>query len=89
MYTILENQIRPDGVVNSIKETRNTFATAISFFYERCSKMSVTELYKKIYITVMDEALNVIDHKEIDTLYKADEDTKVEYVVDGEVVGFH
>lgn len=72
MYTIIENQVRPDGIINSIKETRNSFATAMSFFYDRASKMSVTELYTKVYIIVMDEALNEIERKVIDTLYKAD-----------------
>lgn len=72
MYTIIENQVRPDGIINSIKETRNSFATAMSFFYERASKMSVTELYTKVYIIVMDEALNEIERKELDTLYKAE-----------------
>lgn len=71
MYTIIENQIRPDGIINNIKETRNSFATAMSFYYERASKMSVTELYTKVYLIVLDEHLNpVLPTLEIDTLFK-------------------
>ena len=73
MYTIVENQVRPDGVINQTKETRSTFATGISFFFERCSKMSVTELYTKVYIVLLDDNLNVVEHRDIETLYSAEE----------------
>lgn len=73
MYTIIENQVRPDGIINSTKETRASFATAMSFYYERASKMSVTDLYTKVYLLVLDEHLNpVLPTLEIDTLYKAE-----------------
>lgn len=73
MYTIIENQVRPDGIINNIKENRSSFATAMSFYYDRASKMSVTDLYTKVYLLVLDDQLNpVLPTLEIDTLYKAD-----------------
>lgn len=88
MYFIVENHINPNGTVNTETVARQTFASALSFYHERYSKMVMTELYPKVAIMLCDADLNVVQHDIIDTQYKADEDTKVEYVVDGEVVGF-
>ena len=59
-YYIIEHQTRPDGVVNTSETGRSSFAAGLSFFHERCSKMSVTELYTKVSILMVDEALNEV-----------------------------
>ena len=73
MFTIIENQVRPDGIINQTKETRSTFAAGLSYFYDRCSKMVMTELYTAVHIVLLDDALNVIEHKDIETLYHVEE----------------
>ena len=35
----------------------------MSYFYERCSKMAVTELFDRVAIIICDADLRVIDHK--------------------------
>lgn len=69
MYFVIENQIRPDGMVNTSTTAKATTASALSYFYERCSKMVMTELYPKVSVMLTDEELNVIEHKTIDTQY--------------------
>ena len=73
MFTIIENQVRPDGIINQTKETRASFAAGLSYFFDRASKMCMTELYTKVYIVMLDEHLNVVEHRDIDTLYHAEE----------------
>lgn len=70
MFYILEHQVRPDGVVNTLAEVaRTTFAMAYSYFYDRCSKMSANEQFKSVHIMLVDDKLAVIDHKVIVTSY--------------------
>jgi hypothetical protein len=68
---VIENQIRDDGQINNSVTARQSFASGLSLFYDRCSKMTVTELYPKVAIMLTDEELNVIEHKVIDTQYVA------------------
>lgn len=72
MYYIIENQHRPDGQINNTVTARQTFASALSLYHERISKMVVTDLYTKVSVMLTDEDLNVIEHKVIDTLYQAE-----------------
>ena len=69
-YYIIENQIRDDGVINNIVTVRQTFATGLSYYYDRCSKMVVTELYPKVAIMLADEELNVVQHEIITTQWQ-------------------
>ena len=69
MYYIIENQIKADETVNTTTQGRSTLASALSYYYERCSKMVVTELYPKVAIMLCDAELNVIEHKVIDTQF--------------------
>lgn len=69
MYFIIENQIRPDGQVNTSTTTRSTFASALSYYHERISKMCVTDLYKSVAVMLVDENLEQIKHEVVQTLY--------------------
>lgn len=69
-YIIYEQQTRPDGVINVIPAvTRQSFAYALSYYYDRCSKMVATDLYASVSIMLTDENLNVIKHDTLNTLY--------------------
>jgi hypothetical protein len=74
MYYVIENQIRDDGQINNSMTARQSFASGLSLYYDRCSKMVMTELYPKVAVMLMDEELNVIEHKVITTQYKAPEE---------------
>ena len=64
MYYIYENQKRADGVVNvQPTVTRETIESAMSYFYERCSKMSATDLYEWVVVKICDERLKELDRK--------------------------
>lgn len=69
MYFIIENQTRPDGVVNTSTTSRATFASALSYYHERFSKMIVTDLYTRVALLLTDADLNPIQHDPIDTQY--------------------
>lgn len=71
-YYVIENQIRADSVVNNSMTARQTFASGLSLYYDRCSKMVMTELYPKVAVMLTDEELNVIEHRVIDTQYKGE-----------------
>ena len=70
MYYIIEHQTRPDGVVNTSETARSTFASALSYYHERYSKMVMTDLYTSVSIMLVDDDLNVIQHDTIATQYK-------------------
>lgn len=64
MYYIYENQIKADGTVNSMPTVaRQSIETAMSYFYERCSKMVATDLFVRVAVMITDEDLRVLDHK--------------------------
>lgn len=69
MYYVIENQIRDDGQINNSMTARQSFASGLSLFYDRCSKMVMTELYPKVAVMLVDEELNVIEQKVIETQY--------------------
>lgn len=71
MYFILENQKRADGVVNTTTTGRSTFASALSYYHERYSKMVMNTEYVWVSIMLVDEELNVVEQAKIDTLYEA------------------
>lgn len=70
-YYVIENQIRADGVINNSMTARQSFASGLSLYYDRCSKMVMTELYPKVAVMLVDEELNVIEQKVIETQYQA------------------
>lgn len=69
-YFIIENQKRSDGVINTTTTVRSGFASALSYYHDRYSKMVVTELYTGVSLMLVDEDLNVVEHATIETQYK-------------------
>lgn len=63
MFYIIENQIRPDGIVNTKTEARSNEKLAWSYFYERCGKMSANDQFDAVGIMLTDAYLNCIEHK--------------------------
>lgn len=72
MYYIIEHQIKPNGEVNVSEIARSSFSSALSYYYERCSKMVVTDLFKSVHIMLTDETLSVIKKDDLTTAYVAD-----------------
>lgn len=70
-YFIIEIQNRADGM-NNVQEIvgRNSLATALSYFYDRCSKMAATTLYPSVTIMVIDQNGVIIDNKHLTTAYE-------------------
>lgn len=75
MYYIIENQLRPDGVVNNTTTSRMNYENALSYFYERASKMLVTTLFQVVYLMLVDTELNIIKYEAISTKYDSQTDT--------------
>lgn len=70
MYFIIENQTRPDGVVNTSTTAKATFSSALSYYHERYSKMVMTELYTSVSLLLVNADLDPIQHDTIRTLYE-------------------
>lgn len=70
MYYIIENQIREDGQVNTSTTGRENINSALSYYHERFSKMTMTELYTSVALLLVDENLNTIEHHIVQTMYK-------------------
>ena len=75
-HYVIENQIRADGTVNNTVTARSSFASGLSLYYDRCSKMVVTELYPKVAVMLTDEELNVIEHQVITTQWHPEEEAE-------------
>ena len=71
-YHIIEIQNRTDGI-NNVQpiETRNSLATGLSFFYQRCSTMAATTLYPTVTLMLIDSDGHVIENKHLTTAYVA------------------
>lgn len=69
-YLIIEVQNRADGInnVQSI-ESRNSLATGLSYYYDRCSKMAATTLYPTVTLVLMDTDGNIYENKHLTTAY--------------------
>lgn len=74
-YYIIEIQNRADGIdnVQSIV-ARQSLATGLSYFYDRCSKMAGTTLYPTVTLMLIDSNGNVIENKHIETAYTSEEE---------------
>ena len=72
-YHIIEIQRRPDGInnVQSI-ESRNSLATGLSYYYDRCSKMAATTLYVTVTLILIDSDGTVYENKCLPTAYIAE-----------------
>ena len=69
-YFIIELQNRADGVTNvqSIV-TRQTLASGLSYYYDRCSKMAGTELYPTVTLMLIDNTGKIYENKYLTTAY--------------------
>lgn len=72
MYFVIENQTRPDGIINTTTTSRSTFAAALSLYHERFSKMCVSTDYTSVGLLLCDADLNVVQHDVVETQYKAE-----------------
>ena len=69
-YHIIEIQNRADGVNNVQNiESCNSLATGLSYFYDRCSKMSATTLYPTVTLMLIDSEGTIIENKHLTTAY--------------------
>ena len=74
-YYIIEIQNRDDGIdnVQSIV-ARQSLATGLSYFYDRCSKMAGTTLYPTVTLMLIDSNGKVIENKHLETAYTPEEE---------------
>lgn len=72
-YLIIEVQNRADGV-NNIQpiQARNSLATGLSYYYERCSSMAATTLYPTVTLVLMDTDGVIYENKHLTTAYEAE-----------------
>lgn len=69
-YLIIEVQNRADGVNNVQNiESRNSLATGLSYFYDRCSKMAATTLYPTVSVLLINSEGTVIKNERIKTAW--------------------
>ena len=70
-YFIIEHQRRPDGEINVSEVARSTFASALSYYHERYSKMVVNTEFVSVSIMLVDENLDIIQKDTVQTQYQA------------------
>ena len=75
-YMIIKQENRPDGVTNRTTEGRNSFATAMSLYYDWASKASATELFTSVALTVVDNNAMIIENRLIPTAYVPPEESE-------------
>ena len=69
-YHIIEIQNRADGVNNVLAiETRNSLASGLSYFYDRCSKMAATTLYPTVTLMLIDSEGTILENKHLTTAW--------------------
>ena len=69
-YFIVEIQNRADGIDNVLDiVSRQTLATGLSYFYDRCSKMSATTLYPTVSVLLINSEGTVIKNERIKTAW--------------------
>ncbi len=69
-YHIIEIQNRADSV-NNVQpiETRNSLASGLSYFYDRCSKMAATTLYPSVTLMLIDSEGTILENKHLTTAW--------------------
>lgn len=73
-YHIVEIQNRADGINNVQNiESRNSLATGLSYYYDRCSKMAATTLYPTVTLILIDSNGVVYENKHLATAYEPEE----------------
>jgi hypothetical protein len=51
-------------------ESRNSLATGLSYYYDRCSKMAATTLYPTVTLILIDSNGVVYENKHLTTAYE-------------------
>lgn len=70
MYYIFEIQNRADGVNNVLDVVgRQSLASGLSYFYDRCGKMSATTLFPTVSILLIASDGTVVKNERIKTAY--------------------
>ena len=73
-YLIIEIQNRVDGINNILEiVSRNSLATGLSYYYDRCSKMAGTTLYPSATLILIDSNGTVYENKHLTTAYEPEE----------------
>lgn len=73
-YHIIEIQNRADGINNVQNiESRNSLATGLSYYYDRCSKMAGTTLYPSVTLILIDSNGTIYEKKHLTTAYEPEE----------------
>lgn len=69
-YYTIEIQNRADGIDN-VQDivARQSLATGLSYFYDRCSKMAGTTLYPTVTLMLIDSNGQVVENKHLTTAY--------------------
>ena len=74
-YYIIEIQNRADGIDNVQPiVARQSLATGLSYFYDRCSKMAGTTLYPTVTLMLIDSEGKVIKNEHLTTAYTPEEE---------------
>lgn len=73
MYYIIEHDIRPDGIVNTSETGRSTFASALSYYYDRQSKLVMDTNFTSAHLMLVEENLAVIKNDDVETQYQPTE----------------
>ena len=69
-YHIIEIQNRADGINNVLAiENRQTMASGLSYFYDRCSKMAATTLYPTVTLMLIDSEGTILENKHLTTAW--------------------
>lgn len=78
-YYIIEIQNRADGIDNVQPiVARQSLATGLSYFYDRCSKMAGATLYPTVTLMLIDSNGKVIENKHLETAYTPEETSEEE-----------
>lgn len=73
-YLIIEVQNRADGINNVLEiVSRNSLASGLSYYYDRCSKMAATTLYPTVTLVLMDTNGVIYENKHLTTAYEPEE----------------
>jgi len=69
-YFIIEIQNRADGIDNVLDiVSRQTLASGLSYFYDRCSKMAATTLFPTVSILLINSEGTIIKNERIKTAW--------------------
>lgn len=78
MYYILEHDILPNGSVNVSEVGRSSFALALSYYYDRMSKMVVNEQFKSVHLMLLEENLRIRKQDDVETQWVEPVETEAE-----------